>query len=313
MRTWHLRKHKGSALLTALFIMTLVAIAATAMTLRLKVDIAKMQIAIEANLLENKAQLPMFLGLEWLLKIPLPATKKNGDPAILTTFSHLTKERGWQISGEIIDLQSRFNLNNLINKSNEKLLEKLLSTNGISQSRAKQITRLCHYSIQRHHLGKGKDKLLEKFLEQKPPYYPSFQPFTSPSELRLIPGVSNHVSNKILPLVSTLPVPTPINILTAPPEIIKILGDGLNESQVNRILEMRKGNGLNNINKLNEVRKQYNIPANQVSLESKYFLIISKVSHLENYLQQFTIVERRQSRDKKKVKLNIIYVSYHSL
>lgn len=313
MHIWHRSRQRGSALLTALFIMTLVAIAATAMTLRLKVDIAKMQIAIEANSLKSKAYLPTFMGMQWLLQAHLPEARQKQNPVILTRFPKLTNETNWQISGEIIDLQSRLNLNNLENKKNHKAIQKLLINLGIDQSAAKKIVKLCHYWILPYRLGRGNDSLLNQFLSQKPPYYPGFQPFISPSEIRLIPGVDRKIANKIMPFIISLPNTTPINITTAPPEIIKILGDGLTDSQVNRILELRSSGQIYDKKKLDALLKQYNIPTNQVTLQSDYFLILSNVKHLDNHIQQFTIVERKQSKTKKKVKLNTIFMSYHTL
>lgn len=313
MHTWQNKKLKGSALLTALFIMTLVAIAATAMTLRLKVDIAKMQITIEANEFSGKAQLPMLIGMQWLLQSPLPQIKSSHNTAIVSKFSHITNDQNWKITGEIIDLQSRFNINNVENKDNEKMLGKLLTNVGLSNNHARQITQLCHFWTQPHRLERGRDKLLNQFLEQKPPYYPGFQPFVSPSELRLIPGINSDIAKKIMPLIIALPNPTRININTAPPEIIKILGNGLTNSQVNRILALRSNGDLKDSNKLNTLLNEYNIPHRQITVESNYFLIVSKVSHLDNSLKQFIIVERKKARNKKKVELNVIYVSYHSL
>jgi general secretion pathway protein K len=313
MQIYYRSRQAGSALLTALFIMTLVAIAATAMTLRLKLDIARMQITVEASALKNKAHLPTLIGIQWLRQSRLPAAKRNNNPATLVEFTHLTNDKNWQVSGKVIDLQSRFNINNLENKNHHKPFQKLLMNQGIEANTAKKIIKLCHYWTQPHRLERGHDPLLSEFLAQKPPYYPGYQLFTSPSEIRLIPGVSSQIAEKLMPSIIALPNLTPINIATAPPELIKILGDGLKDNQVNRIIELRSSGQIHNKSKLDELLKQYNIPANQVTVQSNYFLVVAKVSYLDKDLQQFTIIERTQQKEKKKVKLNVVYVSYHAL
>ncbi len=98
----------GSALLTSLFMMALVAIAATAIATRVQLDIYRARLTIQRDQLILAIQGVTFWAMDWFKddrfsvhekQETLPKALQNIYPPI-------------KLKGEIYDLQARFNLNN---------------------------------------------------------------------------------------------------------------------------------------------------------------------------------------------------------
>lgn len=111
-------KTKGSALLTALFIMTLVAIVATAMSMRLQQDIYRTRLVITQDKLYLASQAVTFWALNELLDKNNRFTKTNPLGMVAQYPKNMESIYNQvQLSGGLFDLQARFNLNNLVEKN----------------------------------------------------------------------------------------------------------------------------------------------------------------------------------------------------
>ncbi|WP_269570247.1 type II secretion system protein GspK [Legionella tunisiensis] len=112
-------KKEGSALISALFIMTLVAIAATAMSTRLQLDIYRTRLTINSDKLYLASQALSFWAMDELThkkKAPFLVGDTYGKVASFPTkLQRLYPEA--LIEGGLYDLQARFNLNNLTDKN----------------------------------------------------------------------------------------------------------------------------------------------------------------------------------------------------
>lgn len=110
-----LKKNRGSALLTALFIMTLVAIVATAMSTRLQLDIYRTRLIINHDKLYLASQAITFWALSELNNKNIKLTKLTEQGMVDEYPKNMDAIYPQvQLSGGIYDLQARFNLNNLI-------------------------------------------------------------------------------------------------------------------------------------------------------------------------------------------------------
>ncbi len=292
-------KQRGSALLTALFIMTLVAICATAMSLRLQLDIYRTRLSIGSDKLYLASQATTFwaIGILYDQKTGLNRIKVGGalidfPPSLENIYPDVITK------GRLYDLQAVFNLNNLLDKKFQlvflNLLEHALPKIGASDR--EKLMRDIIYAMSPYQPEHGEINQLSFYLKQVPPYLPGFQSLHSPSELRIIPHVSPILYQTLLPFITTLPEVTPININTASNALLMSLGNGLNERELNELLQARGTKGFKNINALNGLLEKLNIPMDQITLESTYYLAVSTTSSEDLNLTHYSVLKRIKNK-----------------
>ncbi len=295
-----LNKTRGGALLTALFIMTLVAIVATAMTTRLQFDIYRTRLLVTQNKMYLASQAVTFWALSEL-SVPKNTFARANSQGLVAQYP---KGQGalvpnMQLSGGIYDLQSRFNMNNLTEKKFIPgflfLLKELFPDLGSSEKF--NLMRVLQAWIAPFNVERGKDALMEFYLSQNPPYFPANQLMQSASELRLLKDYSPLLVTTLEPYITVLPEPTPININSASPQVLITLGNGLKEQQVADILMSRGTEGIKNLKDLKELLNKLNVSNEQLTTESRYFMSLAKVHSEESTLTITSIIKRE--RDKK--------------
>lgn len=296
-------KQRASALISALFIMTLVAIAATAMSTRLQLDIYRTRTSLNSDTLYLASTAVTGWAMDKLSAShpPLIAQDKTGK---LLEFPQKLQHiyPGVTIQGGLFDCQAKFNINNLLDKKSQLTFYNLIehAAEKISDSQRKQIFDATTHWIGSYQPDRGQDNYLAFYMKQTPPYYPSYQPMQNISEFRLIYGVSATLYQALLPNITALPEPTAININTAPSAVLMALGSGLNEHQVNELLQARKeedGDGGNtDENKISTLLKLFEIPSEQVTNESNYFLSMATTSSGDSHLTVYTLIKRTKNR-----------------
>lgn len=78
------------------------------------------------------------------------------------------------------------------------------------------------------------------YLNQSPAYRAANRPFVSPEELLLVRGVTTEIYVKLAPFVVALPKATPINVNTAPAEVLMSIGAGIDRGTADLLVEARK-------------------------------------------------------------------------
>ena len=292
-------KKRGSALISALFIMTLVAIAATAMSTRLRLDIYRTSINLNSDKLYLASQAVMWWAMNELSENKAPL--KTGDTAgKVRTFPAKLQHiyPGILTEGVLFDLQAKINLNSLMDKKFQALFYRLLenSSETISSSQRKLIFDATIRWIQPYKPEGGLDQYASSYLKQNPPYNPGYQPMQNISEFRMVHGVTAAIYQVLLPNIAALPEVTAININTAPKAVLMSLGNGLNKSQVDELLLARKEEGGINTATMVQLMKKLNIPTEQVTVDSNYFLNISTTSTNDNHLTVYTVLKRVRNR-----------------
>lgn len=141
------------------------------------------------------------------------------------------------IQGCIVDMQGRFNLNNLVNSEGAKAefyyeqFKRLLSELNIDQAKADAVLDWVDTDINAT-IPEGAED--DYYTGLTPGYRTANAPFVSASELQLVKGFSSAVKEEtedyklLLPHVSALPTndgPTAINVNTATPEVLASLSD----------------------------------------------------------------------------------------
>lgn len=136
------------------------------------------------------------------------------------------KVTGGDIAVEVYDMQSRFNLNNLISEDGEiqdtqvGVLQHLMSFLGVRTNYADMAARWASYE----------NDTGDVYGSDKTPYRAADTQFGSVSELRLLSDFHADEYRRIAPYLSALPVPVRININTAPEPVLLALTDGSEQS-----------------------------------------------------------------------------------
>ena len=318
-----LKKETGSALITSLFIMTLITIAATAMTMRLQLDIYRTRLTLTTDKLNYASQSVVFWAMGELSnnKNRYFTADLNGKVA------EFPKALGnsfppFKLSGELYDLQSRFNINNTVDINYFMPLLRLLDDPKIAlETNEKKrfiitLNQWLNNYQPKPEASPGstptKDATLTYTLSQTPPYLPAHQLLRSISELRLIEGVTPALYKQLVPKLSALPQVTPLNINTMPPQLLSILGYGLSEEQVNTVLKKRGKTGINKPEKLNLLLKRLNIRPDQVTINSQYFLCVSTLGSADLTRATYTILKRTED-EKGNITVALLSESFNTL
>ena len=143
------------------------------------------------------------------------------------------------IKGCIVDMQGRFNLNNLVNENGEPVsvyveqLQRLLGELAIDQIKAQAIVDWVDSDVNATVPEGAEDGY---YTGREPGYRAANAAFVSVSELQLVKGFSSAVEEEqedytlLLPHIAALPIqngPTSVNVNTATPEVIASLSEFL--------------------------------------------------------------------------------------
>lgn len=298
----------GSALISALFIMTLVAIAATAMGTRLQTDISRARLEFTSDNTFLASQAVFFWACGEL------ANPKNKFAVAASQGQVLVFPKRFQslypnltIEGGLYDLQARFNLNNLASNHASAMFERLLTLRlpSLSTDLKKNLLFAIIEWISFYDPEKGVPLNTAYYAKQKPPYSISHQPFRFLSEFRLIKGVDATIYNTLKNDLIVLPEKTPLNINTAPPFLLKLLGDHLKDSEVDELIQARGKKGLADFNKLIPLLKKLNIRQEDLTKDSQYFMAIAKVKG-DQFTRATYFVFKRSMNQKDLVSLHLI-------
>ncbi|STX29019.1 general secretion pathway protein K [Legionella beliardensis] len=306
---------QGSALLSALFIMTLVAIAATAMSVRLQLDIYRTQLTIISDKLYLASQVVSFWAMGEILntKNRFAIADKYGKVMDFPK-QYEAIYPGFVISGSLYDLQGRFNLNNVSDRNYYPIFLKFLKNtlNKTPTQEQLNIAAATYQWLSPYTPGRGNDEFMTYYLKQKPAYYPSKQLFESVTEFRLVRGINAVIYRQLENFITALPAVTPININTASRQLLMSLGDKLNEQQINDIMTARGKDGIMTDKKLNALLKKLNLRKEIITIESEYFLSIAKIKSSDLTLVNFSILKR--SKDKEgKMSVSLVKESLNTL
>lgn len=248
----------GAALITALLVVALASTVAVAMTSRQQLDIRRTE-----NVLRHDQGMLFARGGEmWAMSIlqrDLDADREGDrkdslDEDWARKLPETLIDNG-VISGEIIDLQGRFNLSNLRtpdatpdtqNQAGQgqqpqdpqlenfiRLLRALELDERIAQAVLDWIdsdseTRFPDGAEDSHYLG------------QEPAYRSANRPLTHVSELRLIRGIDARAYELLAPHLSTLPDPTTVNVNTATRAVLMSLHEQIDATIAEKITEERE-------------------------------------------------------------------------
>jgi len=266
---------RGVALLTVLLVTALMTVLVLAMTWQRQLELRR-----TANLIESDQTLLLTLGLEeWAGKILL-RDRNNVDHLGENWAVGLppTPVEQGMVSGNIQDLQGRFNINNLfygdqaVQDQANLQLGRLLEMCGGDRTTVAAVTDWLDKDTDTEPNGGAEDR---EYLIRQPPYRTGNQPMASPTELLLVSGISGAIYDCLAGSITALPEAIPLNVNTASPLTIAALADDLTLEQAEELVEARPDDGYA---KIDDFLAQPQLAGTGLtsaglSLASNYFLV----------------------------------------
>ncbi|MDT9002172.1 type II secretion system minor pseudopilin GspK [Paucibacter sp. APW11] len=289
------RKQAGAALLTAMIIVTLVSSLAAAMVWR-----QYRAVQIEAAERARAQASWILLGaLDWARMILREDARANRNEPVdhlgevwavplaearLSTFLAADKDNADDgpeafLSGTLQDAQAFYNLRNLL--GGEKLPPAELLT----------LQRLCESA------GLSPDAALQLANKLRAAFAPTeggnaaLQPRTVDQLAWL--GLSAEAIAKLKPLVILLPEPTPVNLNTAPRQVIAALFEGMDLASAERLVQARANQPLRKIDDLKTYAPNVQVNSERASVASSFFIVDGRLRLEERVLEERSLVQRR--------------------
>lgn len=288
-----MNKQHGSALLSALFIMTLVAIATTTLTLQLKTSIEQTRLVASTTQFQREFIAIRYWAMDALThKKTKHLGRKPGETTLKTSRIRINGLPHIEFSSELIDLNARLNLNNLTN-SNTKTTFYQLAQHLLEEKVGKKsypLTQAISQWVKAYKPGDAEDSnTLYAHL-----------PMVSLSELKSIPKVDPKLIEPFMPYITALPPPTKININTVSEEVLMAMAkkDADTVKHMDDLISIRGEDGLVSLAPIKDLLRKLQIDPKLLITESEYFL---NVGHAKTKTQQITLyslLRRVKNNDK---------------
>jgi len=232
-------EQRGLALITAVLVVAIVATVATTLALGEQVWFR------QAQNMSNRAQAESLRAgaLNYAAILLTRDGKQNKTDHLGELWAQplppLPVEDG-MIAFAVSDAQSRFNLNNLVrngapSKNDIDMFRRLLTAQNIDPVLSEALRDwLDPDSI----VTPGGAEDID-YLSLPQPYRNANQPLQSVDELRLVKGFSAKDVEKLRPYITALPVPTTVNVNTAPEQVLAALFTNLPAAALQPVLDSR--------------------------------------------------------------------------
>lgn len=287
------RHQRGAALLTAMVIVTLVATLASAM-------VWQQWRAVQAETIErSRIQAAWILAgaLDWA-RLILREDARAGGPdhlgepwavplaeARLSSFLAADKDNTDDapdafLSGSIADAQARYNLRNLFQEQEDKvipaelaILKRLCDAAGVSGDVADRLAA----ALAAASLGAGSAPLMPQSVAQ----------------LGWL-GFDADTRKRLAPYVVLLPARTPVNLNTASGEVIAATVDGLQRGDAERLVQVRQRTPFRSLAEAQALLpKGITLQPGQVSTTTRYFEVRGRLRLGDRVLLEDSLLERR--------------------
>jgi general secretion pathway protein K len=308
---------RGVALITALLVVAIATLAATAILASANASVHR-----TASLRDSEQAWWYAQGVEsWVLGIlAYDATHSNDhdgfDEPWAQPVDYLPVDEG-AVRGQVVDLQGRFNLNNLRAQPAQagqaqggqqphgdvygaQFLRLLRGCDCLEADQgADTILRAVRDWMAQTQSGFGSDDAKDSYyLGLTPPYRTGSRLFAAPSELLAVRGVTPKVYAALRPFITALPSPkaTPVNVNTAPVEVLRSLSDSADDSRLTRWVK-RVQNDKHPATSVNEFISETGSSAQpqQLSVKTNFFQIRGEVFVGTGRLALYSLVYRPDS------------------
>jgi len=291
------RARRGSALLLAMVVLTLVATLASAM-------VWQQQRAIQVEAAERartQAGLILLGALDWARLLLREDNRTGGSDhlgepwavplaeARLSTFLAAdrdpTADDGPEafLSGRIDDLQAHYNVSNLLGPEGKVVPAELAV-----------LQRLCDFAGAPSDTAERIANGMVASMAQEEPQRPL--PPRRFNQLTWL-GVSADTLRQLAPFVTLLPEPTPVNLNTAPREVIAAAIDGLDLGTAERLVQRRQRTPFASMDDaLKELPPKTELSEGRVAVTTRFFEVTGRLRLDTHVLEEHSTVERAAGR-----------------
>jgi general secretion pathway protein K len=271
------QQQSGVALLTVLLVLALVSITAVNLAEQQQFSVRRSELLIHRQQAKH-----YLLGAErWSLAIlrrDRDANDTDHEDENWAQTPPTLPVIGGYVSGQLSDLQARFNLNNLLDPENNiderqlQLFSRLLEYLNVPAGIATAVADWLDEDSQLRFPDGAEDS---DYLLAAIPSLAANQRFADLSELRLIKGVDNDIYRRLRPFVSALPGNVPININTASVQLLAALDPGLDEATAQGLVDNRKQQAFDTVEAFLLATRlpEPQIKPEDISVSSDYFLL----------------------------------------
>lgn len=293
-----MRRQSGAALLMAMLIVALVASLASAMVWRqyraVQIEAADRARAQSGWILQgaldwarlilredaraNRGAPVDHLGEVWA--VPLAEARLS---SFLAAANSGQTEDGPEafLSGSLQDAQAQYNLRRLIDSKGEeqelelRTLARLCESAGLPAEQASRLAGQLRAAFANP--PEGSAPLRPQNLDQ----------------LQWL-GLSAEAVERLRPLLTLLPTPTPVNLNTAPREVIAALFDGMDLASAQRLVQQRQSAPLRNLDDAKAwLPESVVLSSERASVSSSYFIVNGRLRLEERVLEERSLVRRR--------------------
>lgn len=194
------------------------------------------------------------------------------------------------ISGSISDVQARFNLRGLLASDGKALppqqaaLDRLCGQAGAPTDTAQRIVQGLQAAL---------------FPEAEATASTAAGPPLRPGRLADLAwlGIDAATLARLEPFVDMLPVATPVNLNTAPREVIVAAIDGIDPGSAERLVQARQRKPFRTLDEaLEQLPQGTKLDANRVSVTSSYFEVAGRLRLEDRVLEERSLLVRRENQ-----------------
>ncbi|MCE4537595.1 type II secretion system minor pseudopilin GspK [Pelomonas sp. P7] len=305
------RTQRGAALLTAMIIVTLIASLAAGMVWQQyravqieAADRARAQSAwilqgaldwarliLQEDARQNRSKAVDHLGEPWAV----PLAEARLSTFLATDRTAATDDEGPDafLSGTIEDAQARYNLRALVGGTQvpaleQRVLERLCSQVNAPPGTAAVIITGLRAAFPAPASGASAPASAPATLSESGPLQPA-----GLDQLAWL-GLDADTLKRLEPYVVLLPKATPVNLNTAPREVIAALFDGVDLASAERLVQSRKAKPLQNTGDAAPfLPPNTEIGTGRASVDSSFFIVTGRLRLDERQLQQRSLIERQ--------------------
>tara|TARA_Y100001968_G_C19317650_1_gene697578 strand:- start:74 stop:988 length:915 start_codon:yes stop_codon:yes gene_type:complete len=283
-------RKRGSALISAMFTMTLVAMVATAMHARLQTDIYRTQLAINQDRIVLASQGMVFWAMGQLRKPAL--SNLNTTVSVFPTQARYDYP-GLSMQGYLEDEQSFFNLNNLIDERYQPIFLNLLKNVLPDLSANTRLALAKAIKARIYPADKSRQLWRQNLTSHFLPDVIKQNLLQNLQELKTITGFSAQRFDALKPYIVVLPAITPINLNSASKIVLSSLGQGLSDNKIEALLRFKTKKGFD-LAKIRPFLLKEHIDIHSITLVSEFYLNKATLSNDETNLTLFTLLKRQQ-------------------
>lgn len=284
---------KGAAIIVALFVTSLVAAAALAMIIHLRGDIRRTTLSTNSQ----QAYFVVQGSVAWA-KDQLITNVKQQKPNQIIDHTPITspvdKVNGMTITSSIQDAQGLFNINSIADEKRQPGFLQLLHVlePSLDEKTAKDIALAITDWL---NIAKLNSPYTDFYLHQKPAYQAAHQNMVSISELRLVKGMTAKLYEKLAKYIIALPdTATAINVNQASAPVLMSISPALSYASAQAIVNTRQQKPFVTLDDFsnNPIVKNNNIPRDNLTTTSDYFLLQTNVTVGTQKLVYYTLLKR---------------------